>query len=262
MAYTRYDGYDLPTAGEDVSPTWAQTLLDGLVAEYEERMEAASLNGIESGCEPTISTTNISIAAGVMWVEGRRFEPAPSTVAFSAGDGANTYYVYVDPTATTSPYKKSTADPGAGYLVLCTVAWNGSTTLSALVDLRAWGIEAWEHHSHVIGAVTADTIDMVVLPYNVWIEGVKGSLEECGSAAGPTYVDVHGGAGGSEATIFTTQSRRLTIADTDTNGAVYSSGVPDGTRKFTAGQKLLVQVDGISTGPTDLAVCIYGRRYN
>jgi hypothetical protein len=262
MAYKEFDGKFVPTGATKVGSTAFDNVFDGLQAELEERMEAAGLNGIESGCALSISTTNISIATGVLWVEGRRFEPAPSTIAFTAGDGNNTYYLYVDPTDTGSPYKKSTSDPGAGYLVLGTVAWNGSDTLSSLVDYSVTGMEAWEFHAQVVGAVSADTIGFCILPFNVWIESVSASLENCGTAAGPSYIDVHGGAGGSEATIFTTQSRRPTIAHDGTDGAVYTSGVPDGTRKFTAGQKLLVIVDAASTNAADLAVVVKGRRYN
>lgn len=263
MAYKEIAGKFTPSSSLQVSSSQIDTFYDGLQAEVEERLEVASLNGVESGCACSIVSTTISIAAGVMWVEGRRFEPAPSTVAFSAADAADTYYIYVDPTDTSSPYKKGTSDPGAGYCVLCQVDWNGSDTLSNLVDLRPWGIEAWEYHvPSVLGAVSADTIAMIALPYNVWIDEVSGSLEVCGTGGGPTYVDVHGGAGGSEVTIFTTQSRRLTIAHDDTDGAVYTSGVPDGITKFSAGQKLLVIVDAASTGAEDLAVTLKGRRYN
>lgn len=262
MAYTEIAGMFTPSSSIKVGSAANDAFFKGVQAEVEERLEIASLNGIEQGCEPTISSTNISIATGVMWVEGRRFEPAPSTVPFTAGDAADTYWVYGDPTDTVSPYKKATSDPGAGYLVLCTVDWNGADTLTNLVDLRPWGIEAWEYHVNVVGAVSADTIAFLPLPYNVWIDSLSASLENCGTADGPTYIDLHGGNGGSEATIFTTQARRVTIAHDDTDGAIAISGVPDGTRKFTAGQKLLVIVGAASTGAEDLGVTIKGRRYN
>lgn len=234
---------------------------DGAQTEMEERMEALALNGIESGCAPSISTTNISIATGVMWIEGLRFEPAPSTVAFTAGDGANTYYIYGDPTDTGSPYKKATADPGAGYMVLCTVDWNGSDTLSNLIDLRPWGLLSADMVIAIPGTVATGVQAVIPIARNLWIESVQIAMSDNGDTSGSTTVDVHLGADGSKGdSIFTTQARRPTLAYDTADYTLGVSGVPDGDRLPDAGEHLVVEVDEVAgTAGADLTVTIKAR---
>ncbi len=246
----------VPTAAE-----W-NAIQDGLQAEVEERLDhlVPSVPGVISGGACSIDGVDINVAEIVAYAGGKRYEESES-VTFSGSDAADDYYIYIDPTDDVTPLTKGTTLPSGDELPLGLVTWDGTDTLSALVDLRAWGIFPVSFPFGVVGAVAADTIGHIILPCDFWLETVKASLEDCGTGAGPTYIDVHGGAGGSEATIFTTQSRRITIAHDATDGAVVSSGVPDGTRKFTAGQKLIVEVDAVATDPVDLGVTIIGRRY-
>lgn len=240
-------------------------LQDGLQAEMEGRMEAWAVPGVISGGACSINGTDIDVASIDAYAKSstklKRYSGSDA-VSFTAGDASDTYYIYLDPTDDVTPLTKSTVAPTAGTdCCLCQVDWNGTDTLSNLVDLREWGIFPMAFHFQVIGAVTADTIGMLPLPYNFWIETVKGSLEVCGDGGGPMMVDLHAGAGGSESTIWTTQTRRLSIAHDATDGAVAEAGVPQANRKLTAGQKIVVITDAVNNNSTDLSVIVIGRRY-
>jgi len=261
MGYQQIAGAFVPSGALTVSSTQIAAFYAGLQAEFEERMEAGLLNGVESGCACSIASTTISIATGVMWVEGRRFRPAPSTVAFTAGDGADTYWVYVDPTDTTSPYQKGTSDPGAGYLVLCAVEWNGSDTLSNLVDLRPWGLLPADMVIAVPGTVATGVHAVIPVTRNLWIESVQICMSDNGADSGSTIVDVHLGADGSKGdSIFTTQDNRPTLAHDTADYTVAVSGLPDGDRLPDSGEHLVVEVDAVAgTAGADLTVTIKAR---
>ncbi|HUU97228.1 MAG TPA: hypothetical protein VM487_15935 [Phycisphaerae bacterium] len=262
IAYKEFDDIFNESDGSPVAVAEHRANALGIQAEMEERLDhlVPTVPGVISGGACSVDDPDIDVAAIVAYAGGKRYEGSES-LTFTVSDAADDYYVYIDPTDDTTPLTKGTTLPSGNELPLGLVTWNGTDTLSALVDLRAWGIFPVSFPFGVVGAVTADTIAHIVLPHDFWLETVKASLEDCGSGAGPTYIDVHGGAGGSEATVFTTQSRRITIAHDATNGAVVTSGVPDGTRLFTAGQKLLVIVDAVATDPVDLGGVIIGRRY-
>jgi len=261
MSYTEFLNKHLYTHGEKPPVSVENNMQDGIQVEFEDRLEAWALNGIISGLACSISTTNILIASGECYVEGRRFS-GTGVVAF-AGAAANTWYVYIDPTAPSAPYKKAIADPGAGYLVLCSVDWNGSDTLSNLVDLAAWGIvPATLGPYRVVGAVSAVTkIAVDTMPYNFWHHYTEMVLGTAGTVQ-DTIVDIHmGNSGAGPVTVFTTQTRRPTLAF---GSAVFTrvlSGVPEANRKGTAGQVIQVDVDQVATGAADLAVRLVGRWY-
>lgn len=241
------------------------SLQDGIQAEFEERMGEWALPGVMSGGATAIDGTDVTVAAIVAYAVGtgklKRYEGA-DVVSFTGGDASDTYYIYLDPTDDVTPLTKGTSAPTAGTdCCLCCVDWNGTDTLSNLVDLREWGIWPASFGFQVIGAVSADMIGPIILPWNFWIETAKAALENCGTGAGPSYIDIHAGAGGSESTIWTTQARRITIAHDDTDGAVVEGGVPEANRKLTAGQKMLVEVDAASTAAADLSGIIIGRKY-
>jgi len=260
MSYARAAGWFDAVNPNIMTDMAFNGLVDGIQAEDELRDEATTLNGVVSGMACSISTTNIAIATGQARVEGKRYSGV-GTVAF-AGAGAGDYYVYIDPTDDTTPYKKViTTDPGAGFLVLCLVTWNGSDTLSALVDLRVFGLTPWSFSCAKLGAVSAASIGRFVADRDIFIEGVKINAGNTGGTSGATTVDVHKGASAaSSTTIFTTQSRRPTLAYTETDNTTAVSGIPDGDRTMAAGEYLDVIVDAIpGTASDDLAVVVYGR---
>ena len=258
IAYTQIDDIFNKADGDEVAVAEHRKQALGIQAELEERQDAWAVSGVISGGACTIDGTDVAVATIDAYAQGKRYQGADS-VAFSGSDAADDYYIYLDPSDDVTPLTKSTTEPTGDELLLCVVTWNGTDTLSALVDLREWGIEKASYHVQVVGAVTADTVGLIILDRDFWIETVLASLEDCGSAAGPTYIDVHAGDGAAETTIWTTQTRRITIAHDATNGAVVEGGVPEANRKLTAGQKLLVIVDAIATDPVDLAVVIMGR---
>jgi len=260
IAYTELANIFNKAGGEEVGIDEHRDQALGIQAEIEERQDAWATSGVLSGGACSIDGTDVDVAAIDAYAQGKRYQGSDS-VAFSGSDAANDYYIYLDPADDVTPLTKSAVEPTGDECVLCIVTWNGADTLSALVDLRQWGIEKAAYHVQVIGAVSADTVGIIILDRDFWIETVKGSLETCGTGAGPSYIDIHAGDGGSEATIWTTQSRRITIAHDATDGAVAEGGVPEANRKLTAGQKILVIVDAVATDPADLGVVVVGRYY-
>jgi hypothetical protein len=260
MSYKVFDDKWVTAAGQSiVAGSFFNDPGAGIQLDLEERMEAHTLNGIESGCALSIDGTAVDIAAGVLWVEGRQFRPVASPIPFTGSDASDTYYLYVDPTDTADPYKKQTAAVGAGYLLLGQVAWDGASVLSALVDYGRQGLVYHEVLGNVVGAVTADEIAFWInkSERTFWIEGVSGSLETTGSAGSSTF-DVKAGAAGSEASILSSGTL-LTIANTDADGAVINGTEPDQNRSVSPGQKVILEVLTIATGPIDLCLIVYGR---
>lgn len=261
MPATDYDGNRDWTSGENVTGTMLNNWTDGIQTEFEERMEAWAANGVESGCAASIVSTAIQIATGVFWCEGLRREPAPDTAyTFSGSDGSNTYYVYWDPS--TETYAVSTSNPGNGsYIVFCQVDWNGSDTLSNLVDLRPWGIlTASPIIATVVGAVSADIIATLYFPENFWIDHVGMTLGTTGSA-GSTDIDVHIGAAGSSPSSIWSSGTKPTIGNAEANFSTDVGTYPDVLRKVPAGYIGYIEVDAAATGAADLGVAIAGRIY-
>jgi len=258
------DKYDYAFEEKPASSDW-NALQDGIQAEMEGRMEAWALPGVISGGACSINGTDVDVASIDAYAKSttklKRYSGSDS-VAFTGDDANDTFYIYLDPTDDTTPLTKSASAPTAGTdCCLCQVAWDGTDTLSALVDLREWGIWPASFRFQVVGAISADVIGLIVLPWNFWIETAKAALETCGTGAGPNYIDIHAGAGGSESTIWTTQARRITIAHDATDGAVVEGGVPEANRLLTAGQKMLVEIDAAATAAADLSGIIIGRKY-
>ena len=264
MPYTEFDG-KTTFVRQKLTSSALNAIEQGVQDELEERQDALSLPGVVTGAALSISSTNILIAAGTIYVDGHRFTPAASAVAFSASNGAGTYYIYVDPSNHTTPYTKSTVSPGAGYLLLGQVAWDGASVLSSLVDYRRMGLIYHEVQMHISGALSGGEDAMAIHGggtdgRSFWVEGVKGLLEETGSAAGPTYLSAYAGAGGSETALWTTGSRRVIIQHADANRAVATSGEPQASARTVAiGQVIRVRVDQAATGAQDAHVVVYGR---
>lgn len=261
MAYTEYaDKYELATR-EVYSSSAHNDAGDGIQAEFEDRMEAHLLNGVISGMAASISGTNILIASGEAYVEGKRYS-GTGTVAFAAL-ADNTYYVYVDPTDDVTPYKAKTGAPTSGEMVICQVTW-ATPTLSSLVDLRPWGIVPAQFDCFKAGAVTADQIAFFSVPRDkgFWIDGVCCWAVDNGDGGGPTLIDVLVGAspGVPATTIFTTTGYRPSMAHDLADGTLtYNTGYPEAGRKVAAGSLIIVEVDTAANNLADLGVTIFGR---
>ena len=257
MSYASFADKPVLQVGDLADPAQMNAAFDGIQTEFEDRSAAAWLDGVVAGLACSINGTAVDIASGTAYVQGLLFTGGAS-VGFDASDAAGSYYIYIASGDTASPYKKSTTQPGAGNLVLCSVDWDGSA-LSNLVDLRSWGLVPAAVHFTVAGAVSAGTVAYAVLDRDVWIEDVQIMLANTGSADS-TVVDVHvGDAGAEPATIFADQTRRPQLASTAANYSVASSGIPDTNRKASAGQVLRVDVDQAATDAAGLAVVIRGR---
>ncbi len=225
---------------------------------------AFMLNGVVTGLSASVDDPNdeVDVTSGTSFAAGKRITGSGS-IAFTT-EATNTYYVYLDASDEPDPLKKSTANPGhsGNYLTLCSVDWNlATTTLSNLVDLRVFGLIPWQASVFKQGTVATGTIGLIALPRDVSIEDVQSVQTDNGATSGSTTVDVHlGDSGGSGTTIFTTQSRRPSLAHDAANYTVATSGIPDGDRTADAGQHLEVIVDEVpGTAGSNLGVTIRGR---
>jgi hypothetical protein len=257
MAYQTFPNKPELHIGDLADPEQMNAAFDGIQVELEDRSAAAWLDGVVAGLTPSINGSAVDIASGQAYVVGLLFTGGTS-VAFESEDPPGTYYVYIDSGNLQSPYAKSVARPGAGKLVVCTVAWDGSS-LSNLVDMRPWGISPAALHFDLPAQVTEGPMGHAILDRDFWIEDVQVMLADTGSE-GSTIVDVHvGNAGEMPTTIFSDQSRRPEVASTEPDYSVATSGVPDTNRKASAGQVLEVDVDSAATGAAGLAVVVRGR---
>jgi len=261
MSYAKFPDHKDFVTKEVLTAADYNAQLDGIQTEMETRTgDIALLDGVITGMALAIDGTSVDVGTGTAYCSGKRYSGS-SSIAFTAGDSANTYYLYIDPTNDTSPYAKATADPGVGYLVLGTVAWNGTDTLSSLVDLRPWGVIPWEQSFIFSGTLSAAMKRYAIVPRDVFIDLVQIFVGDTGTTAGSTTVDVHVGTNGvASTTIFTTQANRPSLAYSKADLSVAVSGTPDGDRLIDAGQYLEVVVDAVPTGASsDLAVTVYGR---
>ena len=257
MSYASFANKPVLQVGDLADPAQMNAAFDGIQTEFEDRSAAAWLNGVIAGLSCSINGTAVDIASGTAYVEGLLFTGGAS-VGFDASDATGTYYIYIASGDTSSPYKKSTSQPGAGNLVLCSVNWDGSA-LSNLVDLRPWGLLPASLTFTVAGSVSVGTVAYAILDRDMWIEDVQIMLADTGSADS-TIVDVHiGNAGAEPVSIFTDQTRRPQLDSTAANYSVATSGIPDTNRKATAGQVLRIDVDQAATDAAGLAVVIRGR---
>ncbi len=263
MPLSEFDGKTTFAARAKLPAATLNAIEQGVQDEIEERAEMITLNGVVSGCALSISTTNVLIGAGSAIVEGKRYTPAASAIPFTAADGVGTYHLYVDPTNDTTPYQKAIADPGAGFLVLGLVTWDGASVLSGLVDYGRMGLVYHELQFHVAGALTAG--DDAICIYggsdgrSFKIEGVKGLLENAGYAGGPTLFAAYAGAGAAELAIWATGSRRVSIAANTAYRTVYSGGEPEQNQTVSPGQVVRLTVDVAATGAADARGVVYGR---
>ena len=148
-------------------------------------------------------------------------------------------------------------------ILFCKVTWDGSTTLSALVDLRVWGVNPLPLMSATwsLSTVTTGKKGGFTVPPNCtfWVDAIAITQSDNGSASS-TIVDVYVGTSGSApTTIFATTANRPSVDNAVTNWTTKYSGVPD-TRLLTAGQNVYVSVTQVGTASQDLIVTVYGRR--
>ena len=262
MAYTKFSDYYTPTSGGVVSSASYINSETGIQTEFEDRMEATLLNGVVSGMAPSISTTNIAIAAGEAYCEGKRYAGS-GTVSFVAKSAAD-YYVYIDPTDNTTPYNAKTGVPTIAELRLGYVTWDGSTTLSSLLDQREWGTVPWCARFALADTIGTGLVGWCIAPCDVWIEDVK--IGAATAATGSSIiVDVHqGAAAGTLTSVWTTTSYRPTLpTSAGAFGVVTSTGYPEYGRKVSAGQVIAVYVDQTDSNSAaqDLEVVVRGRIY-
>lgn len=262
MAYKPFDNKKTWTSGEAVPAATLNAWADGEQDEFEERMEALSAAGVYSGFAPTINGTSVDLGAGDAYAGGKRFSGNDS-VAFAGSDPAGTYYLFIDSSDETTPYHKSTAKPAddGADLLLASVAWDGAA-LTSLTDLRRWGVDRNRITVFEAGTVTAGIKLLLRVERDLFIEGVQAVQSNNGSA-GSTAVDVHAGAAGSApTTIFSAQTDRCIIENDATDYTPCASGEPAAaSRKLSAGDLLLVEVDQAATGAQDLGVTIAVRYY-
>jgi hypothetical protein len=262
MAYKSFDNKKVWTTGEEVPAATLNAWEDGVQDEMEERLEAVTGAGVYSGMAASIDGTSVDIATGDAYAGGKRFTGSDS-VAFAGGDTAGTYYIFVDSSDETTPYDKSDskpADDGAD-LLLASVAWDGAA-LTSLTDLRRWGIDRNRITVFEPGTVTTGVKLLLRVERDLFVESVYGVQSNNGSA-GTTSVDVHAGAAGSApTTIFGAEADRVIIAHDATDYTPVAAGEPAAaSRKLSAGDLLLIEVDGAATGAQDLGVTIAVRYY-
>lgn len=259
MAKTDVEQYTAVANATISSSSW-NTYEDALQAEFENRTHIHAVAGVISGLSTSIDGADIDVAAGEGYGNGYEYAGAQS-FTFSA-QAAGTWYVYWDSSEEALAASATVPDTSLDIL-LCSCYWNGSDTLSALVDLRAWGIDPLPliKTTYVIGTATVGKkAQLIVPPYtSLWIDGVAIVQEDNGSA-NSTIVDVHVGSSGSApVTIYTTQANRASVNNAVTNWTVTYSGIPD-TRLVTAGQIIYIEVDAVGDSAQGLAVTVYGRR--
>lgn len=258
MAYTKFS--DMLDAVTNATWTAAQhdNEVEGIQNEFEGRMEDFGLNGVVSGMAGSISGTDIAIASGVAYVEGKKFVGS-DTVSFT-GEAADDYYVYVDPTAESAPYLKKATAPTDGELTICKVTWSGSA-LSALQDRREWGLIGWQHSYFTAGSVTTGHKDFIILDRDIWLQDVRISVTTLPSATS-IIVDIHAGnAGSAPATIWSDTTYRPTVPTP--GGAAYTpysaTGYITTNRKLDAGDIIEIHVDQADNAALDLSVVLIGR---
>jgi len=252
-------------SSDPVTPTEHNNGGDGVQRDFELRMIAEGMvAGFEyGGSAPTLSgTTALSLPAQTAYASGKRFTAA--AVHTFAAEANGTYNVYLDASAEALAVTTGAVNC-TSYLLVAQVTW-ASPTLSGVVDKRLFGLMPELMMGFVSGTLAANTtsaVNRILVP-----EGYRFQFDETplsGIVATPgsantTFVDIHAGATPTApATIFTTQSARLTIPYTTATYAAVTSGAPLANRLLTGPAIIEVYVDSVATGATDLSYTIRGR---
>lgn len=257
MAKVVFNNYWSSADGEKIYATNFQNMEAGIQADLEERLYAGTPAGVKTGLAGSIVSTSIAIDTGGGYAGGKRYEGGES-ISF-VGASAGTYFIYWDQSAEALT-KNTTAPDTEEDLLFCSVAWNGTTTLSGLVDLRPWGITRLLFAPYFgSGTVTAGTIKWAgLVPWAAWVDYVKITLGTTGTA-GPTVIDINKGASGAaQVSIFTTTAARPSCTSGVTAWTVCASGMPD-VRDLAAGDILTMDIDSAGTGAQNILVQVYGR---
>jgi hypothetical protein len=274
MAWQRPLGYRANWNGPTADPHY-QNVQDGLDAELLAIRKAAAWPGVLGGLTPSIVGMTVEIAAGWAWCGGKsargtQAEPvSPAQYPYVLdcvydfdGEASDTYFLYLDGAeADEEDALKIVTDAGfaaahdpLAHLVLARVTWNGSDTLSALKDIRAFGTIPAPLTGYDSAALGADTI--------IWRWEVDApcairrpviALQNCGSGAGPTVITVKAGAPGSTAEIWGAPGDRFSIAHSATDGAQVVGVYPDQNIALDEGD--CVEILTVGTPATSAAGC-------
>ncbi|HOQ98214.1 MAG TPA: hypothetical protein PLJ35_05280 [Anaerolineae bacterium] len=265
MGKDNYQYKQAIASNDPVTPTEHNNAGDGVQRDFELRMIAEGMvAGFEyGGSAPTLSgTTAIYLPAQTGYASGRRFT-ASALYTFAAEDDG-TYLVYLDASAEALAVTTGTVDCTDDLLV-AEVTW-AAPTLSGVTDKRLYGLLPKVYELDVPGALSASTASAVgTFPvpdgfrFQFDNDCLSGFCKKPGSA-NTTYVDIHAGAAGAApATIFTTQTRRLEIANSVTAYTFVTAGAPQANRCISGPAIIEVYVDDIATGAEDLSLSIKGR---
>lgn len=258
MAYEEFSNKPSVSSGDALDPTvQINNPAQGVQDELEIR-QGDFPDGVVSGMVCTIDSGNdeIDIASGRAYVAGKRYSGGAS-VAFAA-QSTDTYFIYIDSTDDTTPYKAKTTAPTSGEITLCTVLWTlGTTTLSALDDdLKKLGLIPYDISFRFSGTLSLTDFRIEPVLHDMWIQNVQIICGDNGSSSASVVADVH--LNGT--TIFTTQGNRPSLSHDVANKTIATSGKPDGDRKPDTGEYLEAIIDSIDGAGTaaDGAVVIKG----
>jgi len=253
------------TSVNPVTPTEHNNGGDGVQRDFELRMIAEGMvAGFQyGGTAPTLSgTTALSLPAQTAYASGKRFTAA--AIHTFAAEANGTYNVYLDASAEALAVTTGAVDC-TNDLLVAQVTW-AAPTLSGVVDKRLFGLMPEVMSGYISGtlsASTTDAADRFLIP-----EGYRFQFDDVplsGIMAGPgsantTYADIHaGGTPTAPATIFTTQTSRLTIPYSTATFAAVTSGAPEANRLLTGPAIIEVYLDTAATDATDLSYTIRGR---
>ena len=263
MAYATFGGKWSVAAGDALNEdTNFNTPGDGIQDEFEERWGYV-LDGVTSGMTCTTSGTTVAIASGDAVVAGKRY--SGNTSVDLTGEAAADYYIIIDSSDDTTPYKAQTGAPTSGELTLCTCTWGGSAFSSPYIDdqRKIQGIQRVEFPFTFDGVLATHKRALIPVHADLWIEEFHFLCVENGSVSGGVTLDLLLGADGSEGTtIFTTTARRPSLTTATADFTIASMDPPDGDRRPDAGEHLVVAVDAIDGGGTastcsGVVVCRY-----
>lgn len=248
--YQDYDDQWQPSAGDSIAAATFCSMEDGIQAEFVGRTAVCPFNGVISGLEPTEDDTNdeVDIGSGEGYVEG--YQIIGTASASLVGESADTYYIYVDPTEANeaSAYKAKTTVPTQAELLLASVVWDGTDTLTSFTDLRQWGVMPGEVELSDTSTsdLTTGTKFRKHFKYPVCIRNTSLIIDTCGTA-GTTIVDIHTGTAGSTATIWSSADNRFQVGHADSDGAVVAGAIADQNYKLSADDVLEIIVDTVAS---------------
>lgn len=233
------------SSGDPLNPTTQiNNPFQGVQDEVELVRGDYALDGVVSGLNVTVGTTLATVGTGRAYVAGKRYGDSTATVSFS-GMSAGTCKVYIDSTDDGTPYKAGTSTLASGQLCLADVTWTGTLTSAVDDTTKIRGIIPGHWTCHFPGQVTAASLAVWPVPYDIWIENVE-VIGVNNSTTTDTLFDVHLGPDGVQGTtIFTTQTRRPTLEALEASYTIGVSGEPNGDRTPSAGEHLVVIADAV-----------------